>query len=124
MLSFFFACVCVCFHTSTKASKLFIFMLPWLSCSQTWSHGNTSTNQPLKLCPQPLTDACRVSRSDLIPVGSEKNQTTIRSVLCSLTRAAKACVTVLRRKLAEDLVPSSVVEAGDADSKKLGEVGG
>lgn len=84
---FFFAFVClcvyVCFQTSTKSSKLFTFTLPWLSRSQTWSHGNTSTNQPLKLCPQPLIVACRVSRDDLIPVGFEKNQTTIRSVLHS-----------------------------------------
>lgn len=86
---FFFFCICVsvcvyvCFQTSTKSSKLFTFTLPWLSRSQTWSHGNTSTNQPLKLCPQPLIVACRVSRDDLIPVGFEKNQTTIRSVLHS-----------------------------------------
>lgn len=68
--------------------------------------------------------------SALVSAGSVKkkkereNQSTIRSVLPSFTRAAEAFGTALGRKLAEDNVPNSVVEADDAESEKPGEVGG
>lgn len=45
-------------------------------------------------------------------------------MLRSLTGAAQFCVMVLRLKLVEDCLPSSLVEADDAESEKLEEVGG